>query len=144
MTNYTEVENQGHVTAYSDDDDDPILVWIEDVPTPAPFYTVAIYLCDRVYGGPEEGGWYYECGVRQDQPIEGIPDAFIFNSFNPANGKTAEQCADIFAQSLQKLLDIVNAKRPEISSVLSEGRYYAEVYAGHPPHHYPERIPHYE
>ena len=26
------------------------------------FYTVAIYMEDRAYGGPEEGGWYYHAG----------------------------------------------------------------------------------
>lgn len=26
-----------------------------------PFY-IAVYRVDRAYGGPEEGGWYYDCG----------------------------------------------------------------------------------
>jgi hypothetical protein len=30
---------------------------------------VNVYLIDRAYGGPEEGGWHYECGeaVRSTQ-----------------------------------------------------------------------------
>ena len=32
------------------------------------FYTVAIYLIDRAYGGPEEGGWYYDCGTPYLEP----------------------------------------------------------------------------
>lgn len=27
------------------------------------------YLTDRLYGGPEEGGWYYDCG----EPIMSLP-----------------------------------------------------------------------
>jgi hypothetical protein len=29
-------------------------------------YTVAVYLCHRAYGGPEEGGWWYNAGERED------------------------------------------------------------------------------
>ncbi len=29
---------------------------------PPAYVTVAVYECDRAYGGPEEGGWYYDCG----------------------------------------------------------------------------------
>lgn len=28
-------------------------------------YFVTVYLVDRAYGGPEEGGWYFNCGERQ-------------------------------------------------------------------------------
>ncbi len=31
-------------------------------------YVVAIYETDRAFGGPEEGGWYYQCGVPSDEP----------------------------------------------------------------------------
>jgi len=27
------------------------------------------YLTDRLYGGPEEGGWYYDCG----EPVMSVP-----------------------------------------------------------------------
>jgi len=41
-------------------------------------YTVAVYICDRAYGGPEEGGWWYDCGV----PSEGQYYAKVFEG-NP-------------------------------------------------------------
>lgn len=111
----------------------------------APFWTVAIYLVDLARGGPEEGGWYYQTGERVDHALDGVPEAFTFNSFNAAFGKSAEECARIFAEQLQKIIeDGPNKGRREISSVLSEGRYQAQVYNGHPPAHYPERRPHYE
>lgn len=31
------------------------------------------YVTDRLYGGPEEGGWYYDCG----EPVMSLP--FIVN-----------------------------------------------------------------
>lgn len=111
----------------------------------APFWTVAIYLVDLAYGGPEEGGWWYQTGQRIDHAIEGIPSEFIFNSFNPTDGLTARDVAVLFAGQVQGLLDLgINKDRREISSVLSEGRYHAQVYNGHPPAFYPEERPHYE
>jgi hypothetical protein len=29
---------------------------------PAEWWAVAVYTSDRAYGGPEEGGWWYNCG----------------------------------------------------------------------------------
>lgn len=106
---------------------------------PAPFWTVAIYLVDKSYGGPEEGGWWYTLGERQDQPLEGLSNtllAFICPS---------EQAAMRFAKIVQDKLDAgINVGRRDISSVLSTGRYYAEVHNGYPPAFYPETRPHYE
>lgn len=43
-------------------------------------YVVAYYETFREYGGPEEGGWYYDCGnlIRQARafPCEGTALAF--------------------------------------------------------------------
>lgn len=130
---------------FPNSDDHCLVCEQEDRKAREPFWTVAIYLIDLAYGGPEEGGWYYQCGERIDHALEGIPAEFTFNSFNPAAGKTAEEHAIAFAEQLQKLLDAgPNKGRRDISSVLSEGRYNAQVYNGHPPHHYPETRPHYE
>jgi hypothetical protein len=106
---------------------------------PAPFWTVAIYLCDRAYGGAEEGGWWYDYGERIDAALEGVNPNSLLTVF------TDEDEARSYAETLQLQLDAtVNKGRREISSVLSEGRYYAEAHPGHPPHHYPEEVPHYE
>jgi hypothetical protein len=98
------------------------------------FWTVAIYLCDRSYGGPEEGGWWFDTGVRMDG-IAPIPRIF----------GTADAAYE-YARDLQATLDDgLNATgNRDLSSVCCEGRYCAEVYEGYPPPHYPERRPHYE
>lgn len=88
------------------------------------FWSVAVYLRDRAYGGPEEGGWWYDCGERQDRPIEGLrPSLLAFITH-------IEGAAHRFAEIVQQKLDA--------------GRYYAEVHRGYPPARYPERRPHYE
>lgn len=113
-----------------------------DAPQPeAPFsfWTVAIYLVDRSYGGPEEGGWWYDAGERQDYEIDSINPTFMLSVFY------AEQRAYNFADALQSLLNEgPNKGRRPISSMASTGRYQALVYNGHPPKHFPEVAPHYE
>lgn len=119
--------------------------------TPAPFWTVAIYLVDLAYGGPEEGGWWYGCGERVDHALEGVnPNSLLTvltgeGTVYDALPDRAEREACDYRELLQTQLDAtVNRGRREISSVLSEGRYEARAYPGHPPHHFPERTPHYE
>tara|TARA_Y100000310_G_scaffold334394_1_gene414078 strand:- start:838 stop:1470 length:633 start_codon:yes stop_codon:yes gene_type:complete len=87
---------------------------------------VNTYLCDKGYGGPEEGGWYFDCGV----PVESIG----CNSHLDGRLKQIE---------INKRNDELNQNRPEISSVSSEGRYYAtiEKKMGEA---YPKTKPHYE
>ncbi len=92
-------------------------------------YVVAIYLCDRAYGGPEEGGWWYDTGelVR------------IHRAYKDPDRAAAK------ATRMNGLLNAtINKGRREISSVLSEGRYHAEVWENRPLAFYPERRPHYE
>lgn len=36
---------------------------------PAHWFSVAIYTISRNYGGPEEGGWYYDAGDRVDETV---------------------------------------------------------------------------
>lgn len=36
---------------------------------PARWFSVAFYFVDRLYGGPEEGGWYYWAGNRCDETL---------------------------------------------------------------------------
>ena len=92
-------------------------------------YVVAVYLCDRAWGGPEEGGWWYDTGelVR------------IIRTFKD------EERAAVHATRMNSLLNAtINKGRRDISSVLSDGCYYAEVHENIAPQHYPERRPHYE
>lgn len=36
---------------------------------PAEWFSVAIYEVSRAYGGPEEGGWYFDSGQRIDETV---------------------------------------------------------------------------
>ena len=92
-------------------------------------FTVAVYLIDKSYGGPEEGGWYYTTGEL----------------VRPVRTFVSEECAMDYCWRLnQRLEATLNRGRRSISSVLSTGRYSAEVYDGNAPAHFPEVTPHYE
>lgn len=49
---------------YDDPPDDP-----PDEALPSPIVFVNAYLVDRLYGGPEEGGWWYDSGA----PLASVP-----------------------------------------------------------------------
>jgi hypothetical protein len=106
--------------------------------TPAPkrdlFWTVAINLCDRAYGGLEEGGWYYDVG----EPCQSGRLARWTKVF------TDEDEADKYAVRLnQTLCKRLNKGRRPVDSVLSEGEYGAIVHVGYPAE-WPAKRPHYE
>lgn len=109
------------------------------------FYTVAIFMVDRAYGGPEEGGWWFDHG----EPIDHIPDGInphdlitVFDSRDDVEAARKEALA--WRDTLQTQLDTYpNQGRREISSVLSTGRYAAELCVGWPKP-FPEETPHYE
>ena len=107
----------------------------EDAAQADKFYTVAIYMEDRAFGGHEEGGWYYEVAELVMEPRAAV----LLRGFDNE--------ADAFAYA-DTLNDTTipqwNEGRPEVSSVLSEGRYYAIVNEGMPAPYYPEERPHYE
>lgn len=88
---------------------------------------VNIYLEDRFYGGPEEGGWWYEHGI------------VISSAEMPDLDAAIQVCT-----ALRIWCDAKNAtRRSDISSVLSEGRYYV-VIEDSPAENYPKTRPHYE
>ena len=95
------------------------------------FYLVAIYLEDMRYGGPEEGGWYYNVGVL----------VRVVKGFN------SEQTAIAYCRRMNDKLKSrqfgPNRNRREMSSVLSEGEYWAQVHENEAPKWYPDSKPHY-
>ena len=102
------------------------------------FYTVAVFLVDKAYGGSEEGGWYYDCGEPIEAPLPGLNNEDVPRIFTTE----AEACG--WANHLQdKLNATINKGRRPISSVLSEGMYQARVCDGYPAR-FPETRPHYE
>lgn len=73
-------------------------------------YYVWLYMLDRAYGGPEEGGWYFDCGA----PILHQDNRVFASEVN------AYELADTLNKTVARDL---NEGRPEISSVNSEGQY---------------------
>ena len=92
--------------------------------------SVAVYLIDRAYGGPEEGGWYYDRG----RPAQ----AFASATRTFADARLAED----YAAELSGRLGAHNAQRPPPGSVGSTGEYQALVRPG-PPAAWPASRPQY-
>jgi hypothetical protein len=91
-----------------------------------PIVYVNVYMHDRAYGGPEEGGWSYDT----HDPVLSVPVA------RADVGDVERACRLQYEQTL-------NAGRRPVYSVLSEGRYVVEVEA-RPASAKPERRPRYE
>jgi hypothetical protein len=104
-------------------------------------FSVAIYHVDKLYGGPEEGGWWYEAGY----PITDLNDvAQLPGDFKLPQYFLDEESAIVHQNNVQKMLnERVNRYRPSIGSVSSRGIYYARVEEGHP-RPFPQERPHYE
>ena len=89
-----------------------------------PLY-VNVYLHDRAYGGPEEGGWWFDTyEIKQVIPVHGLSDA---------------------QEIVNRLEDgeYTNEGRRDVSSVLSEGEYIIQI-EDTIGMNKPERSPHYE
>lgn len=92
-------------------------------------YTVAFYEIDRAYGGPEEGGWWYDTGTF-------VRISKVFKS---------KEAAYAYARRANRFLNVIQRGARDVSSVIyNGGRYAAEVYEGLPPAAYPETRPFYE
>jgi len=102
---------------------------LDQDPPPPKVWFVAVYMVDKAYGGPEEGGWWYDVG-------ELVRVSRLFRNIDKA-------CT--YVARMQTLLDAtLNKGRREISSVLSEGRYQARICDDLPERHFPSIRPHYE
>jgi hypothetical protein len=85
-----------------------------------------IYLVDRAFGGPEEGGWWFDYGVvHASIPLEDGP-----------------RCST-YVKAWREWCDATNAERPGISSTSSEGQYVVR-YEEEPGEDWPKERPHYE
>ena len=102
-------------------------------------HSVAVYLVQRLFGGPEEGGWYYDGGELCTAPE--------LTAFGTTFASGHEDRAVAMAAEVQAHLDrdwnVADHARP-LSSVLSAGRYVAQVNEGWPPVAFPVERPRYE
>lgn len=103
--------------------------WEEQIPN---WFSVAVFLIDDAYGGPEEGGWYY----RHGHPVESAGP--LLRTFKHWEDAIA------YRDRLQNAIDICwNYGRPKISSVLSEGEYRVIISADELPQAFPRVRPQY-
>lgn len=87
---------------------------------------INVYLVHQGYGGPEEGGWWYDYGV----PHASIP----------------ETCPNGLEHTLEQWrawCKIENDARPDYCSVHSQGEYRVSV-EDEPARAWPSERPHYE
>lgn len=101
-------------------------------------YQSALYFVTRNYGGPEEGGWWYDCGT----PVS-VAELTKLN-FEQKWFSTKDE-AYRYQDSLGDWLKQLNEDcgNRSLSSVLSRGQYQLHVVNGQP-RPFPENTPHYE
>lgn len=86
-------------------------------------FIVAVYLVNRTYGGPAEGGWWYDEGDL-------VRIVRVFKN---------EDRAISFCRRLNARLNAtLNAGRRPLSSVLSEGEFHARIEDDFAPKHFPD------
>ena len=91
-----------------------------------PWY-VNLYVYDRAYGGPEEGGWWFD----------------VYELQNTTRVASKEE-----AESLQKVIQLAcneqnDNRNSDVNSVLSEGMYVVMI-ENHKGFHKPQERPYYE
>ncbi len=92
-------------------------------------HIVAFYEIDRSFGGPEEGGWWYDCGELR-RVLKVVPSA---------------DRAYALAARANQLMDRLQRHKRDIGSVAyAGGRYAACVFEETAPRTFPETRPHYE
>jgi len=100
-----------------------------------PIIAVAVYECDKAFGGPEEGGWWYDTGVLCIGKQFPLP-VFV----------RGEKEARTKAEYMKKHIEFrkLNEGRYEPGSVLCEGYYEVRTFEGELPKYFPETKPRYE
>jgi hypothetical protein len=91
-------------------------------------FIVALYEVDRAFGGPEEGGWWYDTGELR-RPLALAP--------------TNEAAVAIAARANRLLDRLQRHKRPVDSAAYEGGRHRAHVFTTTAPPAYPAERPRY-
>ena len=87
---------------------------------------VNVYRVERCYGGPEEGGWWYNAGVLEE--VHALP--------NEASAKAKAESLSMGVYS--------NEGEPGLGSTASQGEWQVEVSDRPGRHHWPRVRPCYE
>ena len=92
-------------------------------------FAVAFYEIDRAYGGPEEGGWWFDTGQ-----LVRVHRVFL-----------DEAKAEAVCRRANRLLSHIQRNLRPVGSVIYDGgRYAADVYPDTAPPFFPATRPHYE
>lgn len=107
-------------------------------------HSVAFYDVDLAYGGPEEGGWYFQYGEPSTE-AELMLQTKLFTAFFDPQYLVLRPSAEAksYVVSLLPKLDALNEGRPDISSVASIGKYAILIEEGYPKS-FPASKPQYE
>ncbi|MGH7117735.1 MAG: hypothetical protein ACREFP_01845, partial [Acetobacteraceae bacterium] len=102
-------------------------------------YWVAAYLSDLQWGGPEEGGWYYDTATL-------VTDPDIYRTLGRGAASFADAAeAAAHAEAMERHLPLLNHQRPPKHSVASVGVYEIRVLRSATlPLYLPETPPRYE
>ncbi len=114
-------------------EDGPVVeMTVEDEPGPK-WAAVAVYDCNKCYGGPEEGGWWYDVGTlcTEITPIICAPDK-----------PSIEKAMDALEEQIKALN--LNEGRREPSSMACDGYYEPCTFYEELPEHFPKERPRYE
>lgn len=93
----------------------------------APRWYACLWLVNRVFGGPEEGGWWFDAGELVDFRCS-----------------PSWENADYHRKNFETYAEEENSGRADISSVLSDGVYRVTIQRTRPAQFFPAERPHYE
>lgn len=111
----------------------------DEAQEPQSLYWVAAYLSDLHWGGPEEGGWYYDTATL-------VTDPDIYRTLGHGAASFADAAdAAAHAEAMEQHLPLLNHQRPPKHSVTSIGVYEIRVLRSATlPFYLPETPPRYE
>lgn len=93
-------------------------------------YYVNMYMYDRAYGGPEEGGWWYDC-YTPSTDFKKYCRVFF-----------TKKKAKNYLADMKRLAQAYNKGRIPVDSVMSEGHLVSFI-ENHPAKERPENRPYY-
>ena len=108
-------------------------------------FCVAIYETNRAYGGPEEGGWWFDCGVPSTDPELMKYTKVFCCEVNESDSLFPDEVRE-YRRKLIEIAEEENKKesRYPTGSVLCNGYLSADITEGSYPKPYPSEVPHYE
>lgn len=117
-------------------DEQAYLAFLEEIEPDNRFWFIHMHQVAMQYGGPEEGGWWYDSGI----PVDGwIPALHYFDNEEEAYAA----CRHLNLQEYNRQKSEEDYDYTSVLAYLST--HYAFTVEEHPvPYAYPERRPHYE